>query len=217
MGLFDIFTGSSSKKARNEQIGAINQGKTEGLGYLDSGQTNAAGAFNKAAGLYDPYVQSGYKSNQLYSDALGLNGAEGNKNAQSAFQTSPGYQFGLDQGEQSLLRHQSAIGGLQSGNTSVDLTKYAQGYADQNYGSWMDRLQGLSSQGLSATSGQAGSLGSLGNLYSNTGAQKANVATGAATQTANAWGDWATAQNAASGNIWGGVLGGVKLFTGLGK
>lgn len=217
MGLLDIFTGASSKKALQQQTAAIGQGKTEGLGYLDAGQNSAEGAFNQASGAYAPYAKTGAQGNQLYSDALGINGAEGNTRAVDAFHTAPGYQFGLDQGEQSVLRHASATGDVQSGNTNIDLQKFGQGYADQNYGSWMDRLKGLSDTGLSAASGQAGAFGSLGNLYSNTGAQKANVATGAATQTANAWGNWATDQNAASGNIWGAALGAGKLISGWGK
>jgi len=217
MGLFDIFTGAASKKALNNQIATQNAGKKEAYGFLDQGLNTATSLYGDAGNMFDPYAQGGLKGNNLYQDALGINGAEGNKNAQNAFQTSPGYQFGMDQGLQALERRASAQGNLQSGNTNVDTLKYAQGYADQNYGSWLDRLQGVGAQGLQATGSQAGLLSDLGNQNINTQGAKANAATGVANNISNAYGNYAAAQNSASGNIWGGLLGGAKLLSGWGK
>lgn len=217
MGLFDIFTGSSAKKYTNQAIGALNQGKTEGLGYLDTGLGNASDYIGQAGNLYEPYAQQGGQANQLYGDSLGLNGTEGNQRAVSAFQTNPGYQFGLDQGIQAIQRNGSALGNLNSGNTDLGLLKYAQGYADQNYNNWQNQLQGLGSQGLQAIGAQGDTLGSLANLYSNTGAQKANIATNTAAGIGNAYTNLGTSLTNASGNIWGALLGTAKAFTTPGK
>jgi hypothetical protein len=207
MGIFDIFTGNASKKALNQQIATQNAGKKEAYGFLDTGLNNATGLYGQAGGMFDPYAQGGLKGQNLYSDALGINGAQGNQNAVNAFQTSPGYQFGMDQGIQALERRASAQGNLQSGNTNLDTLKYAQGYANNNYNDWLSRLQGVGAQGLQATGSQAGLLSDLGNQNINVTGAKANAATGVANNISNAYGNYAAAQNNASGNIWGALLG----------
>lgn len=88
------------------------------------------------------YLDLGKLGANTYADAMGLNGAAGTARAQDAFQTGPGYQFSLDQGLQALERNASRYGRSNSGNTDLDLMKYATGYADQNYNNW---LSGLSS------------------------------------------------------------------------
>src|SRR5580698_240038 len=45
----------------------------------------------------------------------------------------PGYQFGLDQGEQALNNSAAAKGSLLSGNTQEQLNNYAQNYAQNDY------------------------------------------------------------------------------------
>ena len=88
------------------------------------------------------YLDLGKSGAGLYADALGVNGADGSARATGAFQTSPGYQFGLEQGEQSIMRNNSALGRLQSGNTDVDLMRYGVGAANSEYGDWLGRLSG---------------------------------------------------------------------------
>lgn len=216
MGLFDIFTGNASKKALNQQIATQNAGKQEAYGFLDQGLGDATNLYGQAGQQFDPYAQGGLKGYNLYNDALGLNGAEGNQNAQNAFQTSPGYEFGMDQGLQALERRASAQGNLQSGNTNVDTLKYASGYANQNYDNWLNRLQGVGTQGQQAAGSQAGLLSDLGGQNIATQGAKANAATGVANNISNAYGNYAAAQNAASGNIWGGLLGVGNLISGWG-
>lgn len=88
------------------------------------------------------YLDLGKLGAGLYADAYGLNGAEGAARAQDAFHTGPGYQFGLDQGLQALERNASKYGRSNSGQTDLDLMKYATGYADQNYNNWLGGLAG---------------------------------------------------------------------------
>lgn len=73
---------------------------------------------------------------------MGLNGADGYARAEAAFRTGPGYQFALDQGLDAVARKGSAMGRLDSGNTDLDLMRYATGYADQAWGNWMNGLNG---------------------------------------------------------------------------
>lgn len=51
----------------------------------------------------------------------------------SSLQSTPGYQFQYQQGEQALLDAQSATGGVKGGNTLKALTTYGQGEANTEY------------------------------------------------------------------------------------
>lgn len=106
------------------------------------------------------------KGANLYSDALGINGAPGNANATAAFQHSPGYQQALDEGTQQILRTASARGDLGGGGVGVDLMKYGVGAANNDYGNWLTRLGGFQQQ-LPGVTGQAtGALDTLGQFNS---------------------------------------------------
>jgi len=73
---------------------------------------------------------------------LGLNGPQGNANATATLQNTPGYQFALDAGNQSVLRNQAATGQLASGATDVDLQKQGQGTAlNSAYAPYLQALQ----------------------------------------------------------------------------
>ncbi len=172
MGFLSSLTGSNIGKATTKAIGQNNSilqnFQTAGNSIIDTGEQKSANALNQAVSNYDPYLTAGSSATNMYSNALGLNGSSGNDAATSAFQTSPGYQFTLDQGTQAALRGASAAGMLNSGNTLTALSQYGTGLANQEYGSWLDRLNGLSGQGLSAANGASGALGNVANLYQNT-------------------------------------------------
>jgi len=107
----------------------------------------------------------------------------------SSFKQSPDYQFALDQGLNAINRSAAATGGLRSGGNSVDLTKFGQGLATQNYSNYYNRLAGLASMGQNAAVG-AGSLGqqsanAIGNLYGQQGAAAGAGAINSANAQAN--------------------------------
>lgn len=183
-------------------------GSSEGEATIDAGRKNldvvtnlrksSNALTNKFAGrgrgylkdgleTYEPYAQFGQDSTNLYGDALGLNGAEGNQNAQDAFQQGPGYQFQMDQGLQALERRAGAQGRLQSGETGLDTLRFATGLADQEYGGWLDRLQGGSGVGLAAAGGQTNQYNNLAGLEQNTLNTKLGINSGAASGTLAAY------------------------------
>lgn len=221
MGFLSALTGSSTGKAT---MNAANQNKDlitgfQGLGnkIIDTGEGKSEDALNSAIGVYDPWVTSGTAANTLYGDALGLNGEEGNSRATDAFQAGPGYQFALDQGTQAALRGASAGGMLNSGNTLTALTQFGQGLANQEYGGWLGRLAGVSSQGLSAAGGQASGYGGLSNLYQagtdNRLDLESNVTKGLMDAN-NQWAQGKEAQTAAKGGFLKNLIsGGVGLLT----
>ncbi|GEC33560.1 hypothetical protein N181_25275 [Sinorhizobium fredii USDA 205] len=226
MGFLDSLTGGNVGKAaaaatkKNRTL--INKFDRQGQGIINTGEARSSGAINKAIAGYDPYTSAGRDATSMYSNALGLGGDDGTAAAQGAFQAGPGYDFAMDQGTQAALRGASAAGMLNSGNTLTALTQYGQGLANQEYGSWLDRLQGLSSQGLSATGGQASAYGGLSDLYQGTADDRLGLASNvvqARMGNNNQLAQVREQQSAAKGSFLGGLLNmgvglGTKALTG---
>lgn len=215
MGFLSALTGSSTGKATisaaNENKGLLNGLLTKGNTIIDTGEQKSAGALNSAIGSFQPWATSGASANTMYGNALGLNGADGNATATGAFQAGPGYQFAMDQGTQAALRGASAAGMLNSGNTLTALTGFGQGLANQEYGSWLDRLKGSSDQGLQAASGQASGYGNLANLYQQGTDNRLGLESGVVQGLMGANNQVAQgkeAKNAAQGAFGGALLGG---------
>lgn len=177
--------------------GAINQGAGSAINYLDQGAAGARDALGQArtdltanGGAYAPLSALAGKFDKgadLYADATGVNGAEGNTRATGAFQAGPGYQFTLDQGLNSINRAANARGAANSGNTDVDALKYGTGLANNTYQQWVTNLSPYNNLDLSATQGAATgnqanntTLAGLGvteaNLANTSGQNKAQVA-----------------------------------------
>jgi len=68
-----------------------------------------------------------------------------------SFETSPGYEFRREQGEQAIERMAAARGLRLSGATMQDAARFNQGLASQEYGNYWNRLAGLAGAGQTAT------------------------------------------------------------------
>lgn len=151
--------------------------RNAGYGILDRGRADSLAALKDAGAAYDPVAALGAKygaGTSLYLDSLGVNGADGNTRAQSAFNAGPGYQFTRDQGLDALNRRRAAAGMLNSGNADIDALTYGTGLANQTYGSWQDRLGGLINPELTATTAAAtGRAGVAQNVANAIGADTA--------------------------------------------
>lgn len=194
--------GKATTSAADQNAGLLSDLETKGTGYLNSALDNNQSLID----LYRPGAQ-------LYGDALGINGAQGNANATAAFQHSPGYQQALDEGTQQILRTAAARGDLGGGGVGVDLMKYGVGAADQDYNNWLSGLSGYNGLLSSATGATNGSLGDLAQFAEDitSGRMGANNQA-AAGQEAGQGGLWNLLGNAAS------VVGaGVGAATGMNK
>lgn len=115
--------------------------------------------FNTITGQEQPFVNAGYNSlTQLLAGLTGPNGGPGTLNApypggpaptaptfqalptaneapftMADYTQSPGYQFQLQQGQDSVLNNASRTGGVNSGNTLKALTQFGQGVANQDF------------------------------------------------------------------------------------
>lgn len=102
------------------------------------------------------------------------------------FTATPGYDFRLKSGNDSINALAGARGGLHSGATLKALADYNQGMASDEYGNYLNRLAGLTDMGASAASGQAGANNALAQMGSSSLAQKGNAQSAGAIGVGNA-------------------------------
>lgn len=188
--------GTEGAASANQNI--LTQLQQTGGGYLDQANQNSQNLLGQA--------QSGAT---MYANALGLNGAAGNTAATSAFQTNPGYEFSLDQGENALERTAASRGQLASGQSGIDLQNYGINTADNAYQQWLGNLAPYNSELSGATSGANTSLDNLTDFAGTiAGGQSAANNQAAAGQEAGQGGLW---------NILGNIAGIAGTVSGLNK
>lgn len=142
---------------------------------LDSGYTDAKNAYtqygNEAKGYYQPYVQNGQKANQLYSDAMGLNGAQGGQNALSAYQgaRNPFQDWQQNYTQQGMDHAANARGMLNSGTNALAVARARQQMGYNDYNNWLSGLQGMNNQGMQAAGGMSSVAMNQGNQLGNLG------------------------------------------------
>jgi hypothetical protein len=148
---------------------------------------------NTLAG-YQPYSTTGQQGLTTTTDLLGLNGPDAAKAAMDRFQTSPGYQFQMEQGLRGIDAGAASTGMLRSGATLKAEETFGQGLANQDFGNYYNRLSALSGQGLTAAQGVANANQNLISQEEGN-AQSQNAAITSMTN----------AQNSATGNLFSGL------------
>ena len=214
MGIFDIFTGESAKEAADKNTALLQQNLKTGTSTLKEGQAGSLAALDKAGGYYAPLSAKYGAASTLGLDALGVNGPEGNTRATTAFQAGPGYQYAVDQALEGINRKGAATGMLASGNTLAALSDRAGNMANQEYGSWVDRLKSYVTPELAATTGQAGAEAGKVPVYQGTAGSIAGLGTNTTNSIADQNTQAANAEMAGSGNLWGLGLNLAKLGIG---
>ena len=167
-----------------------------------------------------------------YSEAgrWGLKGYQDLLRNPSVIKDTPGYQFRLDQGLESLERSAAARGMLMSGATGEKLQEYGQNYATGQLQYSLGNMERLMQYGATADQSIAdierwagGGLANIGvgqagfeeryggalsdldmqraNLESNLGINRANIQTGTAAQASNISGQYATNIAQGMGNV----------------
>ena len=114
--------------------------------------------------FYTGLINSGTNARTRLEDLLFLNGGNAADSAMAQFQTSPGYQFQMDQGLAAIDQSAIARGNLNSGATLKALNAYGQGLANQEYQQYLANLGGIASQGTVGASGLLGTSQQAGNL-----------------------------------------------------
>lgn len=211
MGIFDVFTGGSAKKAAADNKAVYGQYQTEGMGDLNAGMAGTMPALDSAIGAYTPVAALGTKygrGSDAYMDALGINGAEGNTRAVDAFHAGPGYQFAVDQATNAGQR---AAARFSPGGNEIDaVTRIGAGLADQEWKTHLTNLGGFVPQEASAVSGaaagQAAGYGAKAGAFATDANNRVNLRGNVAGGIANSNTAAAQAQMNASGQFWNGLM-----------
>jgi hypothetical protein len=236
MGLFDALSGKEARNtaifnAGQADIGlqaqqvALQQGQAGALGSLENGYARAAPQYDAAQAMFDPYAAGGGAAFTTQQNALGLGGPEGYNQAVATFQESPGYKYAVDQALDGVRRGASVTGF--GGNEWAALADRAGNMANQEFGNWYNRLNGIADRGYNATSSQASIEKGEGDLGYRLGSDQAGVYTGTSSNLSNAISDRTKAitgaansalagDQKADNNVFNGVLSvanlGSKLF-----
>ena len=162
-----LFGGASEREAADKNRQALSGYLTNGLGYLDTAYGNSKGYLDSAYSSLSDLSKKYGAGSTLYQDALGINGADAAKAAQSSFTNNPGNEAAIDAGLSAINRRRAGAGMSDSGNADLDALQFGQNLQNQQYNGWLDRLGGFVSPELSATTGAASSLGALSDLSQN--------------------------------------------------
>jgi hypothetical protein len=216
-GFFDtLFGGGAEKEAADKNRALYSQYGQLGTGYLDTGFTGSKDALATAKGEFTPLSALYSKGSNLYADALGINGAEGNTRASSAFTTSPGYQQGIDAGIDVLNRRRAAGGMLASGNADLDALTFGQNQQNQQYNNWLTNLGGYDQKSLTTAGAMAGVDTGLANLYQSDATNRVGLQGNVTSGNANANVLQAQGEAAGAKNLLGAGLGVASLAMGGG-
>jgi len=158
--------------------------------------------FGKSVALQQPAIDAGNTARNRLMQLLGLS-AGGPDNGElmrgfstADFESDPGYQFRMDQGQQGLERSAAARGGLLSGAALKDTARFSQGLASQDYQAAFDRFQTNRSNKMNPLLSLAGSAQTASTTAGNAGQQFASEASNALGQ----YGANATQAIASAGN-----------------
>jgi hypothetical protein len=159
------------------QKNAVDKGAKQATEALDKGQEIATNQLS-------PWATAGQPALSQESNLLGLNGQPAADAAMSTFQSSPGYQYQVQQGLRGVDAGAASQGILRSGATIKAEETLGSNLANQDFGNYWNRLQQLSGSGLDAAKGIAG-------VATGTATNTANVDTGQASMDASIYGNMA--------------------------
>ena len=149
MGFISSFTGSQQRK--DAKAGAAAQRTDLQAGY-DKARPGLQAGYAAAKSTIDPFVTSGLKTNQMYQDTLGANGAEARDATQGIYFSDKVLSKLRQMDLEAQGRSDNAAGRFNSGvgaqaDSAVRL---------RNYGNWQDRLKAEGDKGFQAAGLKAG-------------------------------------------------------------
>lgn len=209
MGFLDTLLGKTGKKVAKETLAynqdQANQGYDASKNYLSQG-------YSSATGRIDPYSAQGRQAGTTYTNMLGLNGADAQRSATSAYQGSNPYLAAtMDQQTKALDRRAAATGQLGSGMNALAKARVVDETANRDYQDYMAKLQGLMAQGYTADQALAALDSGYASGQIGIEGQLRNQLIGSQNQYAK---DYTAADTAGVQNVLGLVGTGMNFFTG---
>lgn len=214
--IFDLFNNDNAQAAADAQKAGITAGQTAATNDINTGLTQATGSYTAGLAPFQANTATANAGTTALGNLLGLNGSAGNASATQQLQSTPGLQFALDAGDQSVLRNKAATGQLASGGTDVDLTKVAQGTAtNAAYAPYLQALQQYLPYSTASAQGQGTLYSGLAGTQSTAGNTLGSLDYGANTSIGNAQANADLANNAAAANQFGALKAGASLASNL--
>lgn len=186
--------------AQPQQIAALDTGRAQQVADLRAGADTQRADYQRAADSYAPYTAQGQEAWSMLGDAAGLHGQEGHDRALGAFQAGPSYDWDVSQSMDQAARGASASGQLLSGNAATAMQDRAHHLADQEYGNWYNRVNGISQTGFDATNKVAAIDTGMGDNAYHLGSDLSGVWGTDAARRAGIYGDTARAKAGIYGN-----------------
>lgn len=209
----DLFTNDNEEEAARQKQAGLRLGQTTANTALDAGYDTASGLYDQARVPFADLFAKGSKGYDTYLDATGVNGADGIGRAGDLYRSLPGYSAGRDMGINDLERRAAARGNLGGGNTSADTIKFASDYDSTKYKDFLSGLAPNIGVATTGATGQGALFGQQAGLAGNVGAQKAGYGYKTETGIGDADAEATMANEKASSNFWGALMGGAKLAT----
>ena len=147
----------------------------------DAGFKKAVDTYQGVRDEYRPYMDIGRSAVSLFENP-------------SSITSNPGYQFRMNQGTQAIENSAAAKGGLFSGNTLLELTKFGQDYASAEYDKEVGRRMQVGMFGVqgydAASLNSADLLAGQGQAAAKTAEDKARLYGAKAQWAANFFDSW---------------------------
>ncbi len=193
-GVLGLKASKSQSKAASNEIQLLSQihddQRADAAPFLEGGR-NALAAYNFELGIGDRPVFQNLQATQGEDGTFSVGGqsfadeesanafiSENNSFDYRGFQETPGFQFALDEGNRGLARSAAARGASNGGAFAKDLVRFNQGMANQEYGTFLNRLAGQAGAGqvqLNANAAEGAQFGqSAGNAFAAKGNAKAS-------------------------------------------
>lgn len=140
---------------------------------LDAGADAGRAAYTSATDRLDPYSQTGMAGNAMYADAIGLNGRPAQQGVVDNFMADPFRAENERLANENLARQFGSRGMGGSGAFALAAARgnLERGSADWN--NWLNRIQGVGTQGLQAAGAQSTLDAGLGNAEFGLGTTRA--------------------------------------------
>lgn len=173
-----------------QATGDLNIGYGAGQNLLKSGYKTVGAGYNQAQnalsqnqqqtqGYYQPYAGTDAQANTMYGNALGTNGLDAQKAfGQNYAASDPFRQQNSDMANEGLMRVLNARGMSGSGYAGEAVARQSFARGSEDYGNYLNRLQGLQGQGAQLAGQQAQMGQQYGQLQAGLQTGRANALAG---------------------------------------